>query len=62
MQVYFINLGWQLRWFVLDFGVLSYYKSQDDIQLGCRGSVKMGCCDVTGEQSITPVDLTSCLL
>ncbi|CAB3978697.1 pleckstrin homology domain-containing family A member 8-like [Paramuricea clavata] len=39
--------GWQLRWFVLDFGVLSYYKSQDDIQLGCRGSVKMGCCDVT---------------
>ncbi|XP_028393353.1 pleckstrin homology domain-containing family A member 8-like [Dendronephthya gigantea] len=41
--------GWQLRWFVLDFGVLSYYKSQDDIKLGCRGSVKMGCCDVTAQ-------------
>ena len=41
--------GWQLRWFVLDYGVLSYYKSQDDIKLGCRGSVKMGCCDVTAQ-------------
>ena len=38
-----------MRWFVLDYGVLSYYKSQDDIKLGCRGSVKMGCCDVTGK-------------
>lgn len=39
--------GWQLRWFVLDVGVLSYYKSQDDIHLGSRGSVKMGCCEVS---------------
>ncbi|XP_046860058.1 pleckstrin homology domain-containing family A member 8-like isoform X2 [Xenia sp. Carnegie-2017] len=41
--------GWQLRWFVLDHGVLSYYKSQDDVKLGSRGSVKMGCCDVTAQ-------------
>lgn len=41
--------GWQLRWFVLDVGVLSYYKSQDDIELGSRGSVKMGCCEVSAQ-------------
>lgn len=43
--------GWQLRWFVLNDGVLSYYKSEDDIGLGSRGSVKMGCCEVSAQHN-----------
>ena len=34
--------GYKLRWFVLDAnGVLSYYKSQDDSNSACRGSLNM---------------------
>ncbi|ANB11032.1 oxysterol-binding protein related protein OSH2 [Sugiyamaella lignohabitans] len=33
--------GYKLRWFVLENGVLSYYKRQDDIQRACRGSVNL---------------------
>ena len=42
-------LGWQARWFVLENGILSYYKSQDDVINGCKGSIKMSVCDVNGE-------------
>ncbi|XP_030830101.1 pleckstrin homology domain-containing family A member 8 [Strongylocentrotus purpuratus] len=38
--------GWQPRWFVLDKGILTYYKSQDEMQQGCKGSVKMACCEI----------------
>ncbi|XP_041374810.1 pleckstrin homology domain-containing family A member 8-like [Gigantopelta aegis] len=38
--------GWQPRWFVLDNGVLSYYKSQEDVDNGCKGSIKMNVCDI----------------
>ncbi|XP_052813860.1 pleckstrin homology domain-containing family A member 8-like isoform X2 [Mya arenaria] len=38
--------GWQERWFVLDNGILSYYKSEDDVNTGCKGSVKMSVCDI----------------
>ena len=41
-------IGWQPRWFVLDNGILSYYKSQDDVNNGCKGSIKMAVCDVNG--------------
>ncbi|KAI5810248.1 Oxysterol-binding protein-domain-containing protein [Peziza echinospora] len=33
--------GWKLRWFVLEDGVLSYYKHQDDIGSACRGAINM---------------------
>lgn len=33
--------GWKLRWFVLEDGVLSYYKSQDDAGSACRGAINM---------------------
>lgn len=33
--------GYKLRWFVLEDGVLSYYKHQDDIGSACRGAVNM---------------------
>ncbi|KAI1819496.1 oxysterol-binding protein [Xylaria intraflava] len=33
--------GYQLRWFVLENGVLSYYKHQDDAESACRGAISM---------------------
>lgn len=34
-------LGWQDRYVVVRDGVLSYYKSEFDLQFGCRGSVSL---------------------
>jgi len=45
-------LGWQPRWFVLEVGVLAYYKSQEEVGLGSRGSVKMTCCEISGKLEI----------
>ncbi|TVY50842.1 Oxysterol-binding protein-like [Lachnellula cervina] len=33
--------GYQLRWFVLEDGVMSYYKHQDDTGSACRGAINM---------------------
>lgn len=33
--------GWQDRFFVLKDGNLSYYKSEQDLQFGCRGSISV---------------------
>ncbi|KAK2626579.1 hypothetical protein QTJ16_003754 [Diplocarpon rosae] len=33
--------GYQLRWFVLEDGVMSYYKHQDDSGSACRGAINM---------------------
>ncbi|CAI9718054.1 pleckstrin homology domain-containing family A member 8-like [Octopus vulgaris] len=38
--------GWQPRWFILENGILSYYKSQEVVNSGCKGSIKMTVCDV----------------
>ncbi|XP_066976301.1 uncharacterized protein [Macrobrachium rosenbergii] len=38
--------GWQPRWFVLDQGVLAYYKSQDEVNQGSKGSVKLSACEI----------------
>ncbi|XP_005100346.1 pleckstrin homology domain-containing family A member 8 [Aplysia californica] len=46
--------GWQPRWFILDNGVLSYYKSQEDVNNGCKGSIKMTVCDIV----VHPADMT----
>ncbi|KAK6165279.1 hypothetical protein SNE40_022233 [Patella caerulea] len=43
--------GWQPRWFVLDNGILSYYKSQEDVNNGCKGSIKMSACDISVHQT-----------
>ena len=45
-------LGWQPRWFVLEVGVLAYYKSQEEVGLGSRGSVKMACCEISGAKKL----------
>uniref|UniRef100_A0A8C4QJI0 Ceramide transfer protein n=1 Tax=Eptatretus burgeri TaxID=7764 RepID=A0A8C4QJI0_EPTBU len=34
--------GWQDRWLGLRGGTLSYYKSQHDLEFGCRGSICLG--------------------
>lgn len=46
--------GWQPRWFVLESGILSYYKSQEDVNNGCKGSIKMSACDI----KVHPTDNT----
>ncbi|XP_070570438.1 pleckstrin homology domain-containing family A member 3-like isoform X2 [Ptychodera flava] len=43
--------GWQPRWFILDKGILAYYKSQDEMHLGSKGSIKMACCEISVHQS-----------
>lgn len=44
--------GWQPRWFVLAGGVLSYYASEEEVDLGCRGS----CALATAEIHVKPSD------
>jgi len=33
--------GWQPRFIVLKDGTLSYYKSEDDSDFGCRGAISL---------------------
>eukprot|EP00050_Salpingoeca_kvevrii_P018842 m.79246 g.79246 ORF g.79246 m.79246 type:complete len:513 (+) comp8177_c2_seq1:196-1734(+) len=42
--------GWQPRWFVFANGVLSYYLSQEEVELGCRGSFKAAAIDINVRQ------------
>lgn len=44
----YLTEGWQPRWFVLDNGNLSYYKSEEEVNLGCKGSIRMAVCDING--------------
>lgn len=46
--------GWQTRWFILENGVLAYYKSQDEVSQGCKGSMKVAACEIT----VNPIDNT----
>ena len=34
---------------MLDKGVLAYYKSQEEVSQGCKGSVKLSACEILGE-------------
>ncbi|KAK4875094.1 hypothetical protein RN001_011516 [Aquatica leii] len=38
--------GWQTRWFVLENGVLTYYKSQEEVNKGSKGSLKVQACEI----------------
>lgn len=44
-----IQIGWQPRWFVLYDGILVYYKSQEEVSQGCKGSLKISACEISGE-------------
>ncbi|XP_030760927.1 pleckstrin homology domain-containing family A member 3-like [Sitophilus oryzae] len=46
--------GWQTRWFILENGVLSYYKSQEEVNQGCKGSMKVQACEI----NVSPIDHT----
>ncbi|KAJ3643221.1 hypothetical protein Zmor_025945 [Zophobas morio] len=46
--------GWQTRWFVLENGVLTYYKSQEEVNQGCKGSIKIQACEI----NVNPMDST----
>ncbi|KAE8750450.1 hypothetical protein FOCC_FOCC002744 [Frankliniella occidentalis] len=46
--------GWQTRWFILENGVLSYYNSQDEVNQGCKGSMKVSALEI----NVNPVDST----
>ena len=37
-----------MRWFVLKNGILSYYKSQEEVDQGCKGSLKVSACEIIG--------------
>lgn len=38
--------GWQSRWFILDNGILSYYKSCEEVSQGCKGSINVSACEI----------------
>ena len=41
-----ILIGWQSRWFILEDGVLSYFKSYDEVSLGSKGSISLNVCEI----------------
>ncbi|KAJ1513129.1 hypothetical protein HMI54_005165 [Coelomomyces lativittatus] len=43
--------GYKARWFVLEDGLLSYYKNQDDVPDSCRGSISMKVASVLTDPS-----------
>merc|ERR1712062_248207 len=50
--------GWQSRWFILDDGVLSYFKSYEEVNQGCKGSISLNVCEiVVNDKEITRFDL-----
>jgi len=46
--------GWQSRWFILDDGVISYYKSFEEVSQGCKGSISLNVCEIV----VNPSDPT----
>ncbi|ETE59096.1 hypothetical protein L345_15177, partial [Ophiophagus hannah] len=46
--------GWQDRWVVLKNNILSYYKSEDEREYGCRGSICLS------KAVITPHEFDEC--
>ncbi|XP_046680649.1 pleckstrin homology domain-containing family A member 3-like [Homalodisca vitripennis] len=41
--------GWQTRWFILENGILSYYMSQEEVNQGCKGSMKVSALEIMGK-------------
>ena len=50
-------MGWQLRWFVLKDGVLSYYNNQNESKSGgCKRSFKIFLFDIIGQFSLFKIN------
>ncbi|KPP64139.1 hypothetical protein Z043_117549 [Scleropages formosus] len=47
--------GWQDRWVVLKNNTLSYYKSEDEREYGCRGSLCLSKAVITKDSSPQPM-------
>uniref|UniRef100_A0A915L6E9 Pleckstrin homology domain-containing family A member 8 n=1 Tax=Romanomermis culicivorax TaxID=13658 RepID=A0A915L6E9_ROMCU len=43
--------GWMPRWFVLDKNILSYYASQEEVSLGCKGSINIAAAMIIAHQT-----------
>lgn len=56
----FIYEGWQTRWFVLENGALTYYKSQEEVNQGCKGSIKVQACEINGEKNMELIYVFLC--
>ncbi|KAL0628072.1 Ceramide transfer protein, partial [Plecturocebus cupreus] len=53
--------GWQDRWVVLKNNALSYYKSEDETEYGCRGSICLSKAVITS-RSVTQARVQWCSL
>lgn len=57
-NIFFILFtGWQPRWFRLTAGELTYYKSEEEVSLGCKGSVKLCACQILGKSEVWFINL-----
>lgn len=51
--------GWKTRWFVLENGVLSYYRNREDEQIACRGSIALATAYITASPDGTRFEVCS---
>ncbi|OXC70624.1 hypothetical protein AYX13_00601 [Cryptococcus neoformans] len=51
--------GWRTRWFVLENGVLSYYRDREDEAIACRGSIAMAVATLHTSSDGTRFELSS---
>lgn len=51
--------GWKTRWFVLENGVLSYYRNREDEQVACRGSIALATAYLTPNADGTRFEVCS---
>lgn len=51
--------GWKTRWFVLENGVLSYYRNREDEQIACRGSIALATAYLSPSQDGTRFEVSS---
>lgn len=51
--------GWRTRWFVLENGVLSYYRDREDEAVACRGSIAMAVATLHSSSDGTRFELSS---
>lgn len=53
--------GWQERFIILKDGALSYYKSEDEAKLGCRGAISIYRCIIKVRKKFS-LELRFCLI
>ncbi|BEI80271.1 hypothetical protein CcaverHIS002_0108000 [Cutaneotrichosporon cavernicola] len=51
--------GWKTRWFVLENGVLSYYRNREDEEVACRGSIALATARISPSPDGTRFEISS---